>query len=92
MSSPPAVSGRDGAHSRIARHVASADVVRRQTSRKPEVRTASWTRLILLATGLRATAGSCSERRSVTATGYPWSSKRLRRKSRMPQTPILTYR
>ena len=71
MSSPPAVSGRDGAHSRIARHVASADVVRRQTSRKPEVRTASWTRLILLAVGLRANAGSCSERRSVTATGYP---------------------
>lgn len=35
------------------------------------VRTASWTRLTLLATGLRANAGSYSERRSVTATGYP---------------------
>lgn len=35
------------------------------------MRTASWTCLILLAMGLRANAGSYSERRSVTATGYP---------------------
>lgn len=35
------------------------------------MRTASWTCLILLAMGLRANAGSYSERRSVTMTGYP---------------------